>query len=53
MAGLSLPISERIHEQVLSLPIGPQMSAAHVERVLEAVRGAVREAAPEPQAARG
>jgi dTDP-4-amino-4,6-dideoxygalactose transaminase len=53
MAGMSLPISERMHEQVLSLPIGPQMPDAHVERVVEAVREAARRTAPEPQAARG
>ncbi len=38
MRGTSLPISERIHREVLSLPIGPQLSAAQAARVVEAVR---------------
>jgi dTDP-4-amino-4,6-dideoxygalactose transaminase len=32
----AFPISERIHEQVLSLPIGPTMSQAEVEQVITA-----------------
>ncbi len=34
----SLPISEAIHREVLSLPIGPHLSDAQVSRVIEAVR---------------
>lgn len=37
MAGLSLPISERMHAEVLSLPIGPQMTGEQLERVIEMV----------------
>jgi dTDP-4-amino-4,6-dideoxygalactose transaminase len=37
MAGLSLPISQRMHAEVLSLPIGPQMTSEQLERVIEAV----------------
>lgn len=33
---LSLPVSERIHSQVLSLPIGPTMSLADAEKVVDA-----------------
>jgi len=33
----SLPISERIHRQVVSLPIGPHMSDAEVDYVIEQV----------------
>jgi dTDP-4-amino-4,6-dideoxygalactose transaminase len=40
MAGLSLPVSERIHAEVLSLPIGPQMTDAQVARTIEAVSAA-------------
>ena len=36
----SFPISERIHRQVLSLPIGPHMSDAEVAYVIEQVRSA-------------
>ena len=32
------PVSERIHREILSLPIGPTMSEAEIERVIEAVR---------------
>jgi dTDP-4-amino-4,6-dideoxygalactose transaminase len=32
----ALPISERIHDEVLSLPIGPMMSDAHVREVIAA-----------------
>jgi dTDP-4-amino-4,6-dideoxygalactose transaminase len=53
MARLALPISERMHREVLSLPIGPQMPAASVERVVQAVRSAVSAHAPEALAARG
>ena len=34
----ALPIAERLHEQVLSLPIGPTMSEAEVHCVVQAVR---------------
>lgn len=37
----SLPISERIHSEVLSLPIWPQMSDEQVERVISACKVAV------------
>jgi dTDP-4-amino-4,6-dideoxygalactose transaminase len=35
------PISERIHDQVLSLPMGPTMSDSEVREVIAAVRAAV------------
>lgn len=34
----SLPITERIHREVLSLPIGPHLSEAQVLRVCDAIR---------------
>lgn len=34
----SLPVSERIHREVLSLPIGPAMEETEVEQVIAAVR---------------
>jgi dTDP-4-amino-4,6-dideoxygalactose transaminase len=37
----SLPISELIHREVISLPINPHMSDDDVERVTSAVRLAV------------
>jgi len=37
MAGLSLPISERIHAEVLSLPIGPQLAESEQLRAIEAL----------------
>lgn len=40
MAGLALPISERMHAGVLSLPIGPQMTEAQLHRAIEAVTAA-------------
>lgn len=36
----SLPVAERLADQVLSLPIGPQMTAEQVAAVLQAVRRA-------------
>lgn len=36
----SLPITEAIHREVLSLPIGPQLSEAHQARVVGAVKSA-------------
>lgn len=38
----SFPIAERLAAQTLSLPIGPHMPDAHVERVVDAVRGWAR-----------
>jgi dTDP-4-amino-4,6-dideoxygalactose transaminase len=37
----TLPISETMHAQVLSLPIGPTQAEAHTEQVIHAVRTAV------------
>jgi len=37
MASLSLPISERLHRDVLSLPMGPHLSLAAADRVIEAI----------------
>ncbi len=37
----ALPIAERIHAQVLSLPIGPTMTEADVQSVVKALRTAV------------
>jgi dTDP-4-amino-4,6-dideoxygalactose transaminase len=37
----ALPISERLHREVLSLPIGPTQTPAQTQRVVEAVRAAV------------
>ena len=34
---LNLPLTEKIHEEVLSLPIGPTMSQLEVKQVIEAV----------------
>lgn len=34
----SFPISERIHEEVLSLPMGPHLSTMELERVVDAVQ---------------
>ena len=36
----AFPISERIHRQVVSLPIGPHMTDAEVDYVIEQVRAA-------------
>jgi dTDP-4-amino-4,6-dideoxygalactose transaminase len=38
LAAGALPISERIHREVLSLPIGPHVTEAQVETVIRAVR---------------
>ena len=43
----SLPISEAMHAQVLSLPIGPTQTDAQTEQVIAAVRQAVTELSPE------
>lgn len=37
----SLPISEKIHSEVLSLPIGPSMTLDDVERVVTAMRSSI------------
>ena len=34
---LSYPITEKIHEEVLSLPMDPLMTAKEIEQVVEAV----------------
>ncbi len=39
----AFPISEQLHREVLSLPIGPHLSADDVAQVVSAVRGAVRD----------
>ena len=39
--GLRLPITERIHEQELSLPISPAMDEEEISRVIEAVNSFV------------
>ncbi len=36
LSSLALPISELIHEQVLSLPIGPTITVEQIERVINA-----------------
>jgi dTDP-4-amino-4,6-dideoxygalactose transaminase len=46
MADRSLPVSEAMHREVLSLPIGPQMTDAQVDRVIEAVHAAAGVVAP-------
>lgn len=38
MADLSLPISETIHKEVLSLPMGPHMTEEDAQRVVEVVK---------------
>jgi dTDP-4-amino-4,6-dideoxygalactose transaminase len=40
-AGRSFPISERIHREVLSLPIGPHLSPEQADRVTTALREAL------------
>jgi dTDP-4-amino-4,6-dideoxygalactose transaminase len=36
---VDLPLTERLHDEVLSLPIGPTLDAGSVERVIEACLG--------------
>jgi dTDP-4-amino-4,6-dideoxygalactose transaminase len=36
LCDLSLPLTERLHEEVLSLPIGPTLSDADVDRIVDA-----------------
>lgn len=38
LSGRSFPITETIHREVLSLPIGPHLSKEEVERIVSAVR---------------
>ena len=38
----ALPIAEALHEQVLSLPMGPTLSLADADAVIKAVMAAVR-----------
>lgn len=40
--GRAWPVSERLHAQVLSLPIGPHLAPAQAEQVVEACRAAAR-----------
>jgi dTDP-4-amino-4,6-dideoxygalactose transaminase len=51
MRDRSLPISERIHREVLSLPIGPHLSAAQCRRVIETVGALAARTAPAQPAA--
>jgi len=44
IAAGSLPISERLHAEVLSLPIGPTMSLAQADAVIDAIRTIVKNA---------
>jgi dTDP-4-amino-4,6-dideoxygalactose transaminase len=37
MASLSLPISEQLHREVFSLPIGPHLKPDEADRVIEAI----------------
>lgn len=39
MEHLNLPISEIIHEEVLSLPLGPAMTSSHAVQVLDVITG--------------
>lgn len=43
IANGSLPVTERLQDQVLSLPIGPHMTECQIEQVLQAVRVACRD----------
>ncbi|MET0617250.1 MAG: DegT/DnrJ/EryC1/StrS family aminotransferase [Luteibacter sp.] len=38
LAGIHLPLTERLHDEVLSLPLDPGMDDASVERVIDACR---------------
>ena len=42
----SLPISERLHREVLSLPLGPHLDAASVDEVIDRVSSFARGARP-------
>ncbi len=37
LSGLRLPISERIHREILALPLSPMMSESQIERIVEVV----------------
>jgi len=37
----AFPIAERLHESVLSLPVGPQMNIAMADQVVQAIQGAM------------
>ncbi|MDW8336507.1 MAG: DegT/DnrJ/EryC1/StrS family aminotransferase [Tepidimonas sp.] len=37
----AFPIAERLHREVLSLPVGPHLEETQLQRVLAAIRGAV------------
>ena len=37
-----LPIAERIHQNVLSLPIGPHLGKEHLKSVIDATKVALR-----------
>lgn len=39
LENISLPISEKLHQEVLSLPMGPCMSAEDVETVIKVING--------------
>jgi dTDP-3-amino-3,4,6-trideoxy-alpha-D-glucose transaminase len=43
--GVNLPVTDRASQEVLSLPMYPELSNAEVDEVIAAVRDAVREAA--------
>lgn len=46
MVGVSLPISERIHAEVLSLPMGPQLTEPEISVAVEAILTAVARVTP-------
>lgn len=41
-AGLELPVTERMHREIISLPISPVLQEAEVTRVIESVNGFAR-----------
>jgi dTDP-4-amino-4,6-dideoxygalactose transaminase len=41
LQGFSLPVTERLQDEVLSLPMGPTLSADAVDRVIEACQSFV------------
>jgi dTDP-4-amino-4,6-dideoxygalactose transaminase len=47
LAKFSLPLSEQLHREVLSVPLHPQMTEEDADRVIDAIRVAL--AQPEPQ----
>lgn len=38
MASLNLPISEKIHQEVMSLPMGPSMNQKEISAIIEVIR---------------